>query len=215
MTRSDEHGERIMAFVEEYQRTNHCSPSYDEIGRAVGLSSKDHVSRDLNKLKRQGLLSFTPGIGRSIVLSRTISRRRQLEPSAGHGAPAQPKTNHQAEPVSNPRVKPLDWTRVARELVGDSDIVQIMRVKGASMVDSSVNPGDLVVINPNNKAQNGELVAAWVKPEQRLTLKYYYRENGHIRLQPHNPSQPPLHLSPSDVEIRGRVLAIVRKAQAS
>lgn len=81
------------------------------------------------------------------------------------------------------------------------------------MLDALVNDGDLVVIKPKHSAQNGEMVAAWLKPQQTMTLKYYHREDGHVRLQPANPALPPLQLRASDVEIQGQVLAIVRKAR--
>lgn len=75
MTRMDDHGEAIIAFIRSYQEAYHCSPSYEEIGTAVGLASKDHVSRDLRKLKEQGDLSFTPGMSRSIVLLKDSKGR--------------------------------------------------------------------------------------------------------------------------------------------
>ena len=107
---------------------------------------------------------------------------------------------------------PLDWISVAQELVQNEPDVHVLRVHGSSMLDALVNDGDLVVIKRKNTAENGELVAAWLKSQQTITLKYYHRENGHVRLQPANPALPALLLRPSDIEIRGQVLAIVRKA---
>jgi repressor LexA len=213
MTRLDEHGERIIAFVERYQETYCCSPSYEEIGRAVGLKSKDHVSRDLRKLKEQGYLSFNPGMSRSIVLSK----KRSVQPP--NGRRAAPNVSLGAIPGSKEaslqesRPGPLDWTSIARELVGEDQEVHVLRVQGDSMHDALVEDGDLVLINPKRTAQEGEMVAAWLKPQQEMTLKYFHRENGHVRLEPANPRIPPLQMRSSDVEIRGQVLAIVRKAR--
>ncbi len=211
MTR-DEHGARIINFIEHYQAQHHRSPSYREIGAAVGITSKDHVSRDLKRLERQGYLSLTPRVGRSIVLLRNARGSR------GRGALAIPlpivgtiKTR-QPIPDHNPQNPPLDWVTVGRELIEDQDDVIVLRVEGDSMIDALVHAGDLVVIKPGRAAQSGEMVAVWVKPYQKLALKYYYPENGHVRLQPANPELPAVHLHPSEVEIQGQVLAIMRKA---
>ena len=117
-------------------------------------------------------------------------------------------------PISdpNPQIPPIDWVTIGRELIDDERDAYVLRVVGDSMVDALVNDGDLVVIKPRQVASSGEMVAVWHKPGQKLSLKYYYRENGHVRLQPANPALPPLHVQPSEVEIQGQVLAIVRKA---
>ncbi len=212
MTQLDEHGEQIIDFIKRYQEIHQRSPSYQEIGAAVGLTSKDHVSRDLRKLKELGCLSFTPGVSRSIVL---LKRERS---GRGGGTSTIPlpvvDTITGSEPLStaDSGLMPLDWISVAQELVQNEPDVHVLRVQGSSMLDALVNDGDLVVIKRKNTAENGELVAAWLKSQQTITLKYYHRENGHVRLQPANPALPALLLSPSDIEIRGQVLAIVRKA---
>lgn len=212
MTQLDEHGEQIIDFIKRYQEIHQRSPSYQEIGAAVGLTSKDHVSRDLRKLKELGCLSFTPGVSRSIVL---LKRGRSGRGGATSTIPLPiVDTITGSEPLSaaDSSLMPLDWISVAQELVQNEPDVHVLRVHGSSMLDALVNDGDLIVIKRKNTAENGELVAAWLKSQQTITLKYYHRENGHVRLQPANPALPALLLSPSDIEIRGQVLAIVRKA---
>jgi repressor LexA len=212
MTQLDDHGARIVAFIEHYQQLHHRSPSYEEIGMAVGITSKDHVSRDLKRLQDQGYLSFTPRVGRSIVLLKNSEGRRGGSPSA---IPLPIVGTIQAcRPIPNPgaEVPPLDWVTIGRELIADESDAYVLRVEGDSMVDALVNDGDLVVLKPRHQAQNGEMVAVWHKPARALSLKYYFRENGHVRLQPANPTLPPLHVNPHEVEIQGQVLAIVRKA---
>ncbi len=210
MTQLEDHGAQIIAFIERYQERHHRSPSYEEIGEAVGITSKDHVSRDLKRLQDQGYLSFTPRVGRSIVLLRNSRVRRGRDQSA---IPLPIVGTLQARrPIPNHAAPPLDWVTIGRELVDDERGVYVLRVEGDSMMDALVNDGDLVVLKAQQMAQNGEMVAVWLKPTQALGLKYYYRENGHVRLQPANPALPPLHLKPHEVEIQGQVLAIVRKA---
>ncbi len=211
MTQLDTHGARIIAFIERYWQTHQRSPSYEEIGAAAGLVSKDHVSRDLKKLKEQGYLSFTPGVSRSIVLLKNPRSR----PRGGDGTIPLPVVgvlhSSEPEPVAD-KVPPLDWLTVTRELVDDQDDVVVLKVKGDSMIDALVNDGDLVLLKKKHDVQNGEMVAVWHKPTRQMSLKYYHRENGHVRLQPANPKLDSVNVKPNEVEIHGQVLAIVRKA---
>ncbi len=212
MTQLDEHGTQIIAFVERYHAQHGHSPSYSEIGAAVGIASKDHVSRDLKRLQQQGYLKLRPGVGRSIVLLKNgRGRRGRMEPAIPLPIVG---TIQSREPIRNPnpQIPPIDWVTLGRELIDDEQDAYVLRVEGNSMVDALVNDGDLIIIKPRQVAQSGEMVAVWLKPSQKLSLKYYYRENGHVRLQPANPELPALHVQPSDVEIQGQVLAIVRKA---
>ncbi len=212
MTQLDDHGARIIAFIERYQQVHQRSPSYEEIGLAVGLPSKDHVSRDLRRLKKQGYLTFTPYVGRSIVLLKNTRTRN----GSGEGTIPLPivGTIEARQPVPDPeaQVPPLDWVTIGRDLVEDDRDVYVLRVQGDSMIDALVNDGDLVVLRRKETAKNGEMVAVWDKAAQATSLKYYHRENGHVRLQPANPKLQPLNVKPTDVEIQGQVLAIVRKA---
>ncbi|MGB8648079.1 MAG: transcriptional repressor LexA [Anaerolineae bacterium] len=212
MTQLDEHGARIIAFIEHYLAQHHHSPSYREIGAAVGIASKDHVSRDLEQLEQQGYLRRTPRVGRSIVLLRNARGRRGYVahaiplPIAGVIKTRQPIT------APTPQTPPIDWATVGRELIDDEGDVVVLRVDGDTMIDALVHDGDLVVIKPQRIARSGEMIAVWVKPIQRLCLKYYYPENGHIRLQPANPELQAMHVHPSEIEIQGQVLAVMRKA---
>jgi repressor LexA len=213
MTQLDEHGKRIIAFIKNYQRTHRRSPSYQEIGAAMGITSKDHVSRDLRKLREQGCLSFTPGVSRSIVLLKDGRSRA----GGGRGTIPLPVFGTMAEsgpgPIVDSNLIPLDWASVARDLVRDEQDVYVLQVRGISMLDALLDDGDLIVLKRGQAAQNGEMVAAWLKSQQTMTLRYYHRENGHVRLQPANPALPSLNVEPSDVEIRGQVIAIVHKTR--
>jgi repressor LexA len=212
MTQLDDHGARILAFIERYQEMHHRSPTFEEIGVAVGIPSKDHVSRDLNRLRKQGYLTFTPRVGRSIVLLK--NKRSRSNGTEGIVPLPVVGTIQTREPLPEPEpeIPPLDWVTIGRDLVGDDRDVYVLRVKGDSMIDALVNDGDLVVLRRKESARNGEMVAVWDKATGATSLKYYHRENGHVRLQPANPKLKPLHVNPSDVEIQGQVLAIVRKA---
>jgi len=200
MTQLDEHGARILAFVERYQQQHRRSPTYREIGAAVGLVSNDHVARDLRRLVQQGFLSFTPGVSRSIVLLKT------------------PRVRARANTLALPRFRAADFKpaademgQLAADLFQDEKDTFILRARGAAMQDALLNDGDLIVVKRSAQFNDGDMLAVYLRQQKRTTLKRLYRENGHVRAQSLNPDAPPEHLRFSEIEIRGSVLAIVRK----
>jgi SOS-response transcriptional repressor LexA len=108
----------------------------------------------------------------------------------------------------------LDSTKVLRALFDEGDSLQVVPVYGHSPRDPLGDDGELVLLNPAMTAQNGAMVAARIRSAQALTLEYYHRENGHVRLQPADASLPAQQLKAEKVEIRGQVMAIVRPAES-
>lgn len=208
MTQLDEHGSRILAFVERYQCQHRRSPTYREIGAAVGLASNDHVARDLRRLVRDGYISFKPRVSRSIVLLKNLPARQRARPSLplphfdsfeGNGSAAEPL------PVRD------DMSRLAAELFEEEKDTFLLRARGNAMRDAMLEDGDLVVVKRTEKFADGDMLAVYLRRDKRTTLKYLYRENGRLRAQSANPDAQPQHFKPSEVEIRGTVLAILRK----
>jgi SOS regulatory protein LexA len=203
MAQLDEHGARILAFVERYQRQHHRSPTYREIGAAVGLGSNDHVARDLRRLVKQGYLSFTPGVSRSIVLLKTPRARTRAVtlplPNLDHHVDAKPKRDALDE--------------IAAGLFQDEQDTFLLRAHGTAMQDAFLEDGDLVVVKRGEDFQDGDMLAVYLRPAKRTTLKYLYRDNGRVRAHSPNPDAPPEHFRFSELEIRGTVLAILRKRE--
>jgi repressor LexA len=89
-----------------------------------------------------------------------------------------------------------------------------LEVQGDSMIDAMVNDGDIVVMKPAKEARNGDMVAIWLNDRDETTLKYFYLENGRVRLQPANPTMEPIMIDdPSVVEVRGKVVMVIRQVQ--
>ena len=86
-----------------------------------------------------------------------------------------------------------------------------MAVTGSSMVDALIDDGDVVIIKPTREANNGEMVVAWLKAEEEATLKKFYLEGDQVRLQPANSAMDPIYCSASNIEIHGKVVAVIRK----
>jgi repressor LexA len=99
---------------------------------------------------------------------------------------------------------------VTRELVGAGTDVFALHVKGNSMIDAMISDGDIVVMQSTQTASNGDMVAAWIADREETTLKKFYLENGKVRLQPANPSMDPIYVDPGQVQIQGRVVAVIR-----
>ena len=234
MTQLDEHGTRILAFVEHYQRQHHRSPTYREIGAAVGLPSNDHVARDLRRLVQQGYLSFTPGVSRSIVLLKTPRARVRSSArhsssnghsSEGHlGAERSSKERLSEKRLSSTLPLPQfgsagarsisvrdDASQLAAGLFQDEQDTFLLRAHGDAMRDAMLADGDLVVVKRSEAFCDGDLLAIYLKQSRRTTLRHLYRENGRLRLQAPHPDTPAEHVRPSELAIRGTVLAIVRK----
>jgi repressor LexA len=80
------------------------------------------------------------------------------------------------------------------------------------MIDALIHDGDIVVMKRQAEYSNGDLVAAWLKAEKETTLKRFYRESKkQVRLQPANPTMEPIYVHPSNVEIQGKVIAVIRQ----
>jgi repressor LexA len=82
------------------------------------------------------------------------------------------------------------------------------------MIDAMVYDGDLVIMKRTNEARNGDMVAVWLNDRDETTLKYFYLENGRVRLQPANPTMKPIMIDdPSTVEIQGKVVMVIRQVK--
>ncbi len=204
MTQLDDHGTRILSFVERYQTQHRRSPTFREIGAAVGISSTDHVSRDLRRLVRDGYISFKPRVSKSIVLLKTPQ-------------PARTRQNPLPLPYFNPseQARPDELTRLASELFQEEQDTFLLRARGQSMRDAVLDDGDLVVVKRTENFRDGDLLAVYLRNQRRTTLRHIYRENGRLRVQSVNPDAQPQYYRKSEIEIRGTVLAILRKRETA
>ena len=199
---------RILDVIREFTAAHGYPPSVREIGEQVGLSSSSTVQSHLKTLERRGLLWRDPTKPRALVpraQARPAGAVRQPEdtpeialiPVVGRVAAGVPITA--AENLEETFVLPADFSRHPGTFM--------LRVKGDSMIDAAILDGDLLVIDPQPDAANGEIVVAMIDGE--ATVKRFYREPGRIRLQPENSTMAPIYAE--DVIIVGRVEAVVRR----
>ena len=191
MSRTSNKQEMILEFVEQFVQENGYAPSVREIGEAVGLSSTASVSYHLHQLQDKGLLLAPRGKGskRAIV---TAHRGGQI-PIVGvvtAGLPILAVENQEGS---------LAWE-------GDPSCFAL-RVRGDSMINAAILSGDLVIVRPQQHADDGQIVVARIGDE--ATVKRLRRRNGEIWLMPENDAYAPI--DGSEAEIIGLVKAVVRE----
>ena len=205
--------ERILDFIQKYQREHKHPPSIREIGENCGISSTSVVNYYLDQLEKNWNIERDRKISRGLrVTGQTpigeMFRVPVLGPIAA-GIPIQlPSTdfNYLDPEESIEIVASLMPTREkGKELFA-------LQVKGTSMIDAMVNDGDIVVLKPAQDARNGEMVAVWLPDKNETTLKYFFKEKDGFRLQPANPTMSPLRYKKDEpLEIKGKVVMVIRK----
>jgi repressor LexA len=203
--------QKILATINESITRHGYPPTIREIGKAVGISSTSVVNYHLNKLKDQGLLERDDQVSRGLkVLGRAaLAIRGNLRiPIMGTiqaGSPIPVLETRTAAEIDE-----MDMVELTADMAQSHKELFALRVKGDSMIDALINEGDLVVLEPKETADNGDMVAAWIKDREETTLKRFFRENGQIRLQPANPTMLPIYVAADQVKIQGRVVAVIR-----
>lgn len=208
----------IRSFALEYG----YPPTVRQIGRAVGISSTSVVSYNLGVLQRKGYLARDREISRGLRLveeempldSGLMEPAPRLAPAAGI-----PLLGFIAagEPIPIPDSdfwqSAFERIAVSADIVKNPEEVYALQVRGTSMIDALIGDGDIVIMRHQRDAENGEMIAAWLKDEKATTLKRIYREKegSLIRLQPANPTMKPIYVHPSNLEIQGKVIAVIRR----
>lgn len=174
-------------------------PSVREIGDAVGLASSSTVHAHLETLERLGFIRRDPTKPRAIELLDPAMPNRELVnvPLVGRVTAGQPILA-----VENIE----DYFPVSRELL-TKDEAFMLRVKGDSMINAGILDGDYVFVHPQSYASNGDIVVALIGDE--ATVKRFFRENGHVRLQAENPAYDPIITT--EVSVLGKVVGVYRQ----
>lgn len=203
--------QRIIDFIHSFLMDSGYPPTIRDILSGCGISSTSVVDYHLNILEKEGYIRRHPEVSRGIeLLARSpTSLSRVQVPIVGQIAAG--------EPIPVPTADTWDVAAAAETLEVTTDLtrgrggVYALKVKGLSMVDALINDGDIVLMQYANVVENGEMAAIWLKAEKEATLKKVYVESGRIRLQPANSQMQPIYVEPNNVEIQGRVIAVIRQ----
>jgi repressor LexA len=198
---------RMKSFIEAYFSEHGYAPTYREIMKNVGIPSLSVVRYNLERLQREGLLERDPRIARGIRPRKTSDQ--QSVRVWGYIQAGEPTP---VPGVSDPVFGEDEALSISQDLLPrDADLFALV-VRGDSMVDAMVHDGDYVILKPQHEARNGDMVAIWLKNREETTLKYFFNENGKVRLQPANPTMQPILIENPDenLEIRGKVVMVIR-----
>ncbi|HEV2122975.1 MAG TPA: transcriptional repressor LexA [Chloroflexota bacterium] len=199
---------QILEFISQYFGENDRPPTNREIGQAMGIASTGHVDYHLSVLSKKGYIERESNTSRGLRLTAAADpnpRRRVFHvPVVGYIAAGSP-----IEAITDPN----DAVELGDDFAAQDSYA--LRVRGKSMIEDLIDDGDLVVVQPSPTASNGDVVVALltngVSEHGEVTLKRYYRERDHIRLQPANQTMQPIIVRPEDVQVQGKVVALIRR----
>ena len=198
---------RILDYIIEFTRGRGYPPSVRDIASGCDISSSSLAQYHLKVLQRHGYIHRDPEISRSIALVKS-ERPANSIPLLGTIAAGQPIP----VPSSDTWISaPEELLELPGYVTGLLDRVYGLRVQGTSMIDALVDDGDIVILQAASTAEDGEMVAVWLKNRREVTLKKLYRESERIRLQPANQTMAPIYVDPDEIEVQGRVIAVLRK----
>ena len=198
--------QEIFDFIRKYSAKYGYPPTVRDIGKAVGLASSSTVHAHLANLEKIGLLRRDPSKPRAIeLLDRAVGTavesvrgivRTEGLPLLGSVAAGQPMLAEEN----------IEEYIPVPEIAGGDDGEYVLRIRGESMKDAGILEGDYVVVHPQETAGDGEIVVALLGEE--ATVKRFFRESDHIRLQPENEAMEPIRSK--EVKVLGRVVGLLR-----
>lgn len=220
MARTSDKGFKILQFIDKQTLHNGYPPSVREIGRAVGLSSTSSVHSQLKTLQEQGFLEKHDLKTRALRLTKKYYRFRDdnlpddLSPEAFDEFYRKNDVEYITAPVLGRVAAGLpilaveeatDTLPLPMSFAKNKDLF-ILKVNGDSMIEAAILNGDMIIVQKQNTAQNGDIVVALVG--DAATVKTFYKENGHYRLQPENSALDPIIVD--EVSILGKVVGLFR-----
>ncbi len=222
----DEKDRQVWAYIVRYYQENGVVPSVRQIQQGAGLSSTSVVKARLERLAEHGCIAYLapPKQGpQRMARNYRLLSTCPLEPTfAPSGTRLIPLYGPIAAGLPIPRPDssvPLDEVPVPLDfLPRPHDDLFALQVRGDSMIDAMVNDGDIVILRPATEAHRNEMVAVWLRDREETTLKYYdpvFDAQGQvraIRLRPAHPHMEPIVIDdPSQVEIKGKVVMVIRR----
>lgn len=186
--------QKIFDFIKNVIDERGIAPSVREIGQAMGLSSTSSVQYHLNALENAGYIQRDANLKRTLRLADTMPKATHI-PLVGTVTAGQPILA--VESIED--YIPVPISRGGKNMFA-------LRVRGDSMINAAILDGDIVIIEQQSVANNGDIVVALIDDE--ATVKRFYKENGHFRLQPENDSYDPIIVD--SLTILGKVATVIR-----
>jgi len=204
MSKLSNRQQAIIDFIRKEVRDKGYPPSVREIGEAVGLASSSTVHGHLARLEKKGLIRRDPTKPRAIELLSEEDRFQDDFEDSVVRVPVIGKVTA-GQPIT--AIEDVEEYFPLPENIVTSDKVYMLRVSGSSMIDAGILDGDYVIVRQQNVANNGDIVVAMTE-EDEATVKRFFKEKNHFRLQPENPAMEPIILD--SVSILGKVIGVYR-----
>jgi len=222
----------ILKIIERFQIKNGYPPTIREICGLADVSSTSVANYYLEQLEKRGFIERDRRVSRGVRLVKTLSDAADMMtaplkqavdtvselfhiPLLGRIAAGEPMQIPSSDFAHfDPESRTIDVARSSLPAREKGTDLFALEVKGDSMIDAMVNDGDVVIMKPAVEARNGEMVAIWLNDNNETTLKFFFHENGQVRLQPANPTMEPIFIKdPSTVEIKGKVVMVIRQVK--
>jgi repressor LexA len=192
--------QEIFDFIKKYSARHGYPPTVRDIGKAIGLGSPSTVHAHLANLEKLGMLKRDPSKPRALELLKETARKT-VGPS---GLPLVGRVAAGAPVLAEENIE--EYVHIP-EIAGGEEGEYLLRVRGDSMIKAGIMPDDVVVVRKQDTAADGEIVVALVGEE--ATVKRFFREDDHIRLQPENDALEPIRSR--EVNVLGRVVGVMRR----
>jgi repressor LexA len=199
----------VLDYLAEFITTKGYSPSFEEIAGALNLASLATVHKHISALEAKNYVRRSYNQSRSLeITSRGYEETNRTNATAVREVPLLGRIAAGAPVEAVQGSETLNFGDFVRD-----ENTYALQVRGESMIEDHICSGDYVLVERAPNVRDGDIVVALVEGSE-ATLKRFYRESdGTIRLQPANSSMQPIRVSPSNLEIQGRVLAVLRKFQ--
>lgn len=195
----------ILDFIKQEVKSKGYPPSVREIGLAVGLASSSTVHGHLERLETKGLIRRDPTKPRAIEIL-DLEEDSHIPKSKVINVPLIGKVTAGMPITAIENVE--EYFPLPEHLAGYDQQVFMLEISGESMIDAGIHDGDYVIVRQQKTAQNGDIVVAMTE-EDEATVKRFYKEKNHFRLQPENPTMEPIILE--NVSILGKVIGLYRE----
>ena len=203
---------QILDFIRMFIGENGIPPTVRDVQKACDISSTSVVDYNLRILDRDRYLNRRPDVARGIELlddaGQPVSNapRVQIVGAIAAGLPIPAFSTEGAASSAE-----FDTVEVSPELTRRYGTLYGLTVSGTSMIDALIDDGDVVIVSPAPEASNGDMVVAWLKDKEEVTLKRFYLEGDQVRLQPANSQMNPIYTPAGNVEIHGKVVEVIRR----
>jgi repressor LexA len=195
--------QEIFDFIKRYSAKHGYPPTVRDIGKAIGLTSSSTVHAHLSNLEKVGLLRRDPSKPRAIEL--LVDRAKRVVGADG-GLPLVGQVAAGAPLLAEENIE--EYVEVP-ELAGGDEGEYLLRIAGDSMIKAGIYDGDHVTVRPQETAADGEIVVALVGEDSEATVKRFFKEPDHIRLQPENDALEPIRST--EVAVIGKVVGVMRR----